>query len=152
MTYGYIEARIDLPEGAGLWPAFWMLGSDFEGLKPELYILEHNGATPDSAFLNYNYHDEDGNLRSPGQLEVTETGLADGFQLYAVQWSSEEIIYYIDGEPRYRIIGSNVPAQPMYLLLNLAVGGVWVGAPDASTTGFPAGMRIDYVRAYQSAD
>lgn len=148
MTFGYIEARIDFPQGTGLWPAFWMLSSEFVDLKPQLFIAEANGAKPSSVFHNYNYHDDEGNLRTPGQLEISNADFADGFHTLAVSWEPEELLFFIDGEPRYRIIGENVSSQAMYMLLNLAVGGVWVGTPD-SQTAFPTEVKIDYVRAYQ---
>ncbi len=148
LTYGYIEARMDLPEGTGLWPAFWMLSTEFEALKPQLFIVEGNGAKPESVFHNYNYHDEQGNLRSPGQWEVTQESFAEGFHTFGLSWSAEELLFYIDGIPRYRIIGENVSQQAMYLIVNLAVGGVWTGSPDASTE-FPAELKIDYIRAYK---
>ena len=148
MIHGYIEARMDFPEGTGLWPAFWMLSADFEDLKPQLFIAEGNGAEPASVFHNYNYHDANGNLRSPGQWQVTDETLADGFHTLGVSWKSDELLFFIDGVPRYRIIGENVPNQAMYLIANLAVGGVWTGSPDSTTT-FPAELKIDYIRAYR---
>ncbi len=147
-TYGYIETRIDTQEGRGVWPAFWMLSSEFEGLKPELFIMEYDGSKPDSLFHNYNYQDADGNLRSPGQWEVTSEAFSSGFHTVGVVWSPEELLFYIDDEPRYRIVGENVSSQDMYLILNLAIGGNWPGAPDA-TTPRPASVAIDYVRVYQ---
>jgi len=148
ITHGYIEARIDFPEGAGLWPAFWMLSADFVDLKPQVFIAEGNGAKPDSIFHNYNYHDDEGNLRSPGQWQVTSEAFASGFHTMGVSWKSDELLFFIDGEPRYRVIGENVSKQAMYLITNLAVGGVWTGSPNAATE-FPAQMKIDYIRAYR---
>lgn len=148
ITHGLIEARVDFPEGAGLWPAFWMLGSQFEDLKPQLFIAEGNGAQPSSLFHNYNYHDSDGNLRSPGQWQVTQDDLAEGFHTVAVNWSPGELLFYIDGTPRYRIIGDNVSSQAMYMIINLAVGGVWTGSPNDGTV-FPAELKVDYIRAYR---
>ncbi|MFK7852731.1 MAG: family 16 glycosylhydrolase [Granulosicoccus sp.] len=147
-TYGYVEARVDLQSGRGIWPSFWMLSSEFEGLKPELFIMEYDGAKPDSIFHNYNYQDADGNLRSPGQWEVVLPGISDGFHTIGLAWSPEELLYYIDGEPRYRIVGENVSSQDMYMILNLAMGGIWPGAPDG-TTVTPATLSVDYVRVYQ---
>jgi beta-glucanase (GH16 family) len=148
LTYGYIEARVDVQPGLGVWPAFWMLSSNYEALKPELFIMEYDGAKPDSFFHNYLYTDTEGNLRSPGQLEIVQPGLSDGFHTVGVYWSPGEIMYYIDGQPQYRIFGENVSSQAMYMILNLAIGGNWPGAPDA-TTERPATLVVDYVRAYQ---
>jgi len=148
LTYGYIEARVDLQSGRGVWPGLWMLSTEFDGLKPELFIMEYDGARPDSIFHNYNYQDADGNLRSPGQWEVVLPGISEGFHTVGLAWSPEELLYYIDGEPRYRIVGANVSSQNMYLIFNLAIGGIWPGAPDG-TTSKPATLVVDYVRAYQ---
>ena len=147
-TYGYAEASIDLQEGRGLWPAFWMLSSEFDNLKPEIFIMEYDGAKPNSLFHNYNYTDVDNLLRSPGQWEVSSESFSDGFQKVGVAWSPQELLFYINDVPRYRIVGENVSNQDMYLILSLAVGGIWPGAPDA-TTPVPSTTRIDYVRVYQ---
>ncbi|MFT5894149.1 MAG: beta-glucanase (GH16 family) [bacterium] len=150
-TYGYVEARVDLQAGRGLWPAFWMLSSEFVDLKPELFVMENDGSRQNSIFHNYNYTDLDGNLRSPGQWEVTSTEFSEGFQNVGVAWSPQELLFYINGVARYRIVGENVSSQNMYLILSLAVGGVWPGAPDG-TTPVPAEMLVDYVRIYQRND
>lgn len=148
VQYGYIEARVDLPEGTGLWPAFWMLASDLDGLKPRTFIAEYDGARPDAIFHDYQYEDEDGNVRSPGQFQVDQPRLADGFHTLGISWTPEELVYYVDGVARYRVIGDRLPQQPMYLVLNLAIGGVWVDEPDDSTPDRPA-LVIDYVRVWQ---
>ena len=132
MTFGYIEARMDFPVGTGLWPAFWMLSSDFVDLRPQLFIAEGDGAKSDSVFHNYNYHDDEGNLRSPGQWQVTQETLSEGFHTFGVQWSEEELLFYVDGEPRYRVVGENVSKQAMYLIANLAVGAKNVKRPVGS--------------------
>lgn len=147
-TYGYVEARIDTQAGSGLWPAFWMLSSEFTGLKPELFIMEGDGARPDSIFHNYNYTDVDGNLRSPGQWEVASLDYSRGFHKVGVAWSPQELMFYIDDVAQYRVVGENVGSQDMYMILSLAVGGVWPGTPD-DTTPVPSELLIDYIRVYQ---
>lgn len=142
-TYGYVEARIDLPSATGAWPAFWMLGSDFLGLKPELFIMEHDGAYPDSVFFNYNYLDQQGTHR-----ELLSEDIATGYHQYGVAWSPGELLFYVDRIPRYRIVGDAVAEQDMYLILNLAMGGAWLADPDG-TTGSEISMVVDYVRAFQ---
>jgi len=147
-TYGYIEASISVEPGRGLWPAFWMLSSDFDNIRPELFIMEYDGSRPDSIFHNYNYTDIDGSLRSPGQWEVSSTEFSEGFQKVGVSWEPEELLFYINDVPRYRIVGENVSQQNMYLIMSLAVGGIWPGAPDG-TTPVPASIDVDYIRVYQ---
>ena len=146
-TYGYIKMRAKMPEGFGLWSGFWMLGAEFVDLKPQLFVVEHDGGKPNSVFHNYNYHDEDGNLRSPGQWEVSAEDATTEFHTYGVRWEEQLLTFYVDGMPKYRIEGENVSSQAMYLIANLAVGGVWPGSPQ-STTQFPAELHIDYIRAY----
>lgn len=148
LTYGYIEARVRVEQGLGLWPAFWLLSSDFGGLRPELFVMEYDGAKPDSVFHNYNYQDSNGDLRSVGQREITSDGFSSGFHTVGVRWSEQELLFYIDGTPSYRVVGEEVPAQAMHLIVNLAVGGIWTGAPDG-TTPRPASIQVDYIRAYQ---
>jgi len=148
LTYGYVEARVQLPQGSGTWPAFWMLSSEYKDLKPQLFIMEHDGGRAGSVFMNYNYHDADDNLRSPGQWEVAVDGLSSGYHTFGVEWNAEEFLFYVDGVPRYRIVGANVSAQNMYLIANLAMGGVWTGPTDDNTP-LPAEYKIDYIRAYR---
>lgn len=146
-TYGYIELRAKMPEGFGLWSGFWMLGAEFVDLKPQLFIVEHDGSKPNSVFHNYNYHDVDGNLRSPGQWEVSTENATTEFHTYGVRWEEQLLVFYVDGMAKYRIEGENVSSQAMYLIANLAVGGTWPGSPQSSTQ-FPAELHIDYIRAY----
>ena len=142
-TYGYVEARIDLPSARGAWPAFWMLSSQVVGVKPELYIMEQDGAYPASVFFNYSYFEEEGTRR-----QFFDEDIADGFHQYGVAWSPKELLFYVDRVPRYRITGNAVSSQKMYMILNLAMGGVWPGAPDG-TSGSEVSMVVDYVRAFQ---
>ena len=148
LSYGYIEARIDVPAGSGIWPSLWMLGTEFVDLKPQLYMMEFNGGIPNSFFHNYNYTDADGNLRSPMQHEVVVNGASEGWQTIGVRWSVDELVYYINGFPTFQVNGENVPSQAMYWIMNLAVGGLWVDETD-ETTPVPAPFKIDYVRMYQ---
>jgi beta-glucanase (GH16 family) len=99
-------------------------------------------------FYNYNYVDDAGNLRSSGQRQLPAEGLSESFHTIALNWTPEELVFYIDGQPSYRIVGDDVPAEDMYLILNLAMGGVWPGAPDA-TTPDPATFKVDYIRVFQ---
>jgi beta-glucanase (GH16 family) len=160
-TYGRIEARIKLPYGQGIWPAFWMLGTDID--KPgvgwpqcgEIDIMEHIGREP---FTTY------GTLHGPGY--AGSDGLSasyhlpngqrfsEDFHVFAVEWSPRLIQFFVDGisykarTPADLPPGSNwVFDYDFYLLLNLAVGGNWPGYPDV-TTIFPQLMLVDYVRVY----
>ena len=148
ITYGYVEARVKFQPGRGIWPSLWMLGSDTDGISPEVYIFEYDGSRPDSVFHNFNFQDSDGNLRSPGQQEVELAGLSDEYRTLGLLWSPGELLYYLDGQPTYRIVGENVPQESMFLVLNLAMGGVWPSPPDGTTPN-PATLDVDYVRMYR---
>ncbi|MFK7893694.1 MAG: family 16 glycosylhydrolase [Granulosicoccus sp.] len=148
VSYGYIETRISVEQGVGLWPSFWLLSSAFDGLRPEVYVMEYDGSKPDSVFHNYNYLDADDNQVTPGQFEVIREGFSSGYHTVGVRWTEQDLLFYIDGSPSYRIVGDNVPTEAMYLVLNLAVGGIWPGSPDATTPSAPS-ITIDYVRVYK---
>jgi len=147
-TYGYIEARVKVQAGLGIWPMFWMLGSNTDGISPEVYIFEYDGSKVNSVFHNYIYRDAENNQRSNGQREVQADSFSEGFQTVGLRWTPNELLYYVNGQPSYRVIGENVPKENMYLTLNLAMGGNWPGAPDG-TTPDPATLEVDYVRIYQ---
>ncbi len=147
-TYGYVEARISVEEGVGLWPSVWMLGSEFDGLQPQIYIMEHDGSKPDVVAHNYIFTDSQGDVRSPGQQSVAVSGFTSGFNTVGLSWNADELMFFVNGQPTYRVIGDSVPSEDMYLILNLAMGGIWVGDTDQSTPD-PAELKIDYVRVYQ---
>lgn len=158
-TYGRVEARIRIPFGQGIWPAFWMLGANFgEAGWPEcgeIDIMENIGREP------FTVH---GTVHGPGfygaqgiSFAYTLDGqrLADDFHVYAVEWEAEKIRWYLDDTLYGVVRRKQFPAeyrwvfdQPFFLLLNVAVGGNWPGYPDDSAV-FPQEMRVDYVRVYQ---
>jgi beta-glucanase (GH16 family) len=155
-TYGRIEARIDLPTGQGIWPAFWLLGSNISTVgwpqSGEIDVMEFLGHDTDAIY---------GTLHGPGyfggnglsQKYQLSTGRFDtGFHIYAVEWTSEQITWFVDGIEYHSVLKDDVPGEwvfdhPFYIILNVAVGGDWPGSPDASTQ-FPQEMLVDYVRIY----
>lgn len=141
--YGYIEARIKIPSGKGLWPAFWLLPTTYNSL-PEIDIMEILGDAPHQ--LHMNFHPKIG--KNFGCV-YEGIDLSKDFHTYGVDWQTDYIAWYLDGAERCRYTGDGIPAEKMYILLNLAVGGDWPGAPDAETV-FPADMFVDYVRVYSS--
>jgi beta-glucanase (GH16 family) len=160
LTYGRVEARIKIPRGQGLWPAFWMLGSDIREVGwpqcGEIDIMENIGKEPSMVH---------GTLHGPGfnagnGLTATYNlprgrRVADRFHVFAMEWEPEAIRFYVDGHLYSTKTPKDVPDggkwvfdRPFFLLLNVAVGGAWPGSPDASTV-FPQTMQVDYVRVYQ---
>jgi beta-glucanase (GH16 family) len=159
-TYGRFEARIKIPSGQGLWPAFWMLGDDIEKSGwpdcGEIDIMENIGKEPSTVH---------GSIHGPGfsgadgiEARYTLPGgrrLADDFHVFAVEWEPNAIRFYLDDELYVTRTRSDLRPgwkwvfdHPFFLLLNVAVGGDWPGSPDA-TTVFPQQMLVDYVRVYQ---
>ena len=146
-TYGYVEARLRLPEGQGLWPAFWLLPADQES-RPEIDVVETLGHRPDQAELHYHYLDDDGVEEDPGH-EWASDALADGdWHEFAVDWEPGRITWIIDGRARWEVTGDQVADEDMYLILNLAVGGDWPGDPDEDTE-FPAVVEAEWIRVWQ---
>jgi beta-glucanase (GH16 family) len=158
-TYGRVEARIQIPRGQGIWPAFWMLGSDI-GAKGwpgcgEIDIMENIGKEPSTVH---------GSMHGPGYSGATpETAVfnlpggarfADGFHLFSVEWEPQVVRFYVDDTLYQTRTPADLPPgtpwvfdHPFFLLLNVAVGGGWPGSPDGSSP-FPQRMLVDYVRVY----
>jgi beta-glucanase (GH16 family) len=143
--FGRFEIRCKLPRGKGLWPAFWLLPPD-TSWPPEIDVFEALGDSPDTVHMTSHWS-ENGEHRSSGS-EYTGPDFSDGFHTFAMEWSATSIVWFVDGVQRHKV-DNHSPRGPMYLLANMAVGGSWPGAPDASTA-FPAAFEIDYIRAYKS--
>lgn len=147
--YGFAEIRAKVPAGQGIWPAFWILPLSHES-KPEIDVVEILGDNPSRIYLTLHYKDAQGE-------DARERRVWDGpdfskdWHTYGVRWEPGKLVYYIDGVERWRFSDSAtpiVPDEPMYLLLNLAVGGDWAGPPN-TTTRFPSTYAIDYVRVWE---
>jgi len=155
--YGRFEAKMKMPWGPGIWPAFWLLGSNIDDvgwpLCGEIDIMEYRGQEPQIIH---------GSIHGPGYSggnPVTRTyTLQQGrfdtdFHVFAVEWSSEYIDFFVDDIHYQRIKQEDVPGEwvfstSFYIILNVAVGGNFVGFPTVSTQ-FPQSMLVDYVRVYQ---
>lgn len=161
--FGRIEARIRLPRGQGIWPAFWMLGTSIDELGwpgcGEIDIVENIGREPATVH---------GTVHGPGYSGARGLGgsytlpggqaFADDFHVFAVEWEPGEIRWYVDGVHYFAVKRSDIPTgtpwvfdAPFFLILNVAVGGSWPGYPDETTT-FPQTMLVDYVRVYAARD
>jgi beta-glucanase (GH16 family) len=159
-TYGRFEARIKIPYGQGLWPAYWMLGSNIATEDwpkcGEIDIFENIGREP------FTVH---GTVHGPGYSGAKAISapfalrggrrFADDFHLFAVEWEPEAIRFYVDNSLYQTITRFDLPPgavwvfdHPFFLILNVAVGGRWPGSPDGGTI-FPQTMLVDYVRVYK---
>jgi beta-glucanase (GH16 family) len=159
-TYGKFEARLQMPRGQGIWPAFWMLGADIDAVGwpqcGEIDVMENIGREPTIIH---------GTMHGPGYSGGDGVGMsapspdgkpfADAFHVFAVEWEPGEVRWYLDGRQYFSRKPSDLPTgtrwvfdHEFFVLLNVAVGGAWPGNPDATTT-FPQEMKVDYVRAYK---
>jgi beta-glucanase (GH16 family) len=143
--YGRFEIRCRVPKGKGLWPAFWLLPEPL-GWPPEIDVLETLGHEPNKIYMTQHFQDEQRQHKSDGGSWTGPDFSAD-FHEFAVEWSPERMVWFVDGVERFRSEKS-VPRSKMYLLVNLAIGGDWPGAPDEATH-FPAAFEVDYVRVYE---
>ena len=142
-TYGYAEARVKVPKGRGLWPAFWLLPASYES-RPEIDAMEILGDSTNVQHMNFHYRKRDG-ARGDAGLTWAGPDFSAGWHTFGVDWEPEAIVWYVDGVERWRFADPSViPHEPMYLLANLAVGGSWPGPPDAATP-FPSSYDIDYI-------
>jgi len=145
-TYGYFEMRARIPSGKGLWPAFWLLPTNHTS-KPEIDIVEVLGHRPDILEMHYHYKTASGETTNRGS-DIQTVDLSGDWQTYGLEWSPEAITWYLNGEELWRFEDAEVISDvPMYLIINLAVGGNWPGSPDENTE-FPAKLTIDYVRVW----
>lgn len=155
-THGKLEARIQVPAGQGIWPAFWMLGA---GTDPwpavgEIDVMEYIGKAPTTVHATAH---GPGYFGDRGLTKAHDLGapVAAAFHVYTLIKRPNEMVWLVDGVEVHRVTPASVPAgttwvfeKPFFLILNLAVGGDWPGAPDASTP-FPATMTVDWVRIYR---
>ncbi|PZE90032.1 glycoside hydrolase family 16 protein [Curtobacterium sp. MCBD17_008] len=160
VQYGRVEARIKIPRGQGIWPAFWMLGADLPQVGwpacGEIDVMENIGREPGTIH---------GTVHGPGYSGAEGIGtaatlpsgaFADAFHVYAVDWRPGSISWSVDGATYRTITPADTNGdpwvfdKPFFVVLNVAVGGGWPGAPDA-TTPFPQQMLVDWIRVWQNA-
>lgn len=147
--YGYMEAKAKVPRGRALWPAFWTLPAT-EQWPPEIDVMEIVGHEIYKVTMGFHYVGGDGKKQKSIGSYVGPDFSAD-WHVFAAQWDRGLLVFFVDGRERYRVASGFVPAEPMYMIANLAVGGGtggWVGSPD-STTPFPSYYEIDYIRVWQ---
>jgi beta-glucanase (GH16 family) len=161
-TYGIFEARIKIPRGQGIWPAFWLLGTSITSNSwpdcGEIDIMENIGREPGTVH---------GTMHGPGYSGAHGIGkpvslpgeavVADDFHIFAVDCEPGIVTWFMDGKKYFSITPADLPTgtrwvfdKPKFVLLNLAVGGFWPGYPDGTST-YPQCMIVDYVRVYQKS-
>jgi beta-glucanase (GH16 family) len=160
-AYGRFEARIQLPAGKGIWPAFWLLGDDVD-TNPwpkcgEIDIIENIG---DPATIYSTLHGPGYSGAKPISAKYplpSGESVTTGYHLYSVEWTPQDIKFFFDGHLIVERTHADLSPgahwaydHPFFIILNLAVGGAWPGNPDETTT-FPQKMLVDYVRVYQPA-
>lgn len=154
--YGKIEIRAKLPIGKGLWPAFWMLGSNIDQVNwptcGEIDILEYVGKEPKTIFTSLHTKDSYGNTINSKKTVIDD--IETGFHLYSVNWTENEIDFFVDNIKVYTFIPKEKTEeiwpfnQPFYLIINLAIGGNF-GGPEVDDSIFPQEFIIDYIKVYQ---
>ena len=155
--YGYMEARLKLPTGKGIWPAFWMLGSNIDKvgwpLAGEIDIMEYVGREPHMSYATLHTsaaHGEHGNGK-----KTEFKNLEEGFHVFGVDWTKDQITFYVDDKPVHTFAPKEKSQevwpynQPFYFILNVAVGGNF-GGMDVDNTIFPQEYTIDYIRVYSN--
>lgn len=160
--YGKIEVRAKLPEGQGMWSAAWMMPTEEKyggwAASGEIDIIEINGKSPETAHLTIHHGGGwPNNRQTGGTKSLDKAKYTDDFHVYAIEWQAKSIRWLIDGQAAYETsawqsTGGKFPApfdQDFHLILNLAVGGRFVG-PPSEKTAFPARMLVDYVRVHQA--
>ena len=155
---GRVEARIKLPVGQGLWPAFWMLGNDFGTVgwpaSGELDVMENRGSAPRISSSAVHGPGYSGATPFHHENTIGSGTLADAFHVYTVEWNATLVRFSVDGTAHYAVgradlqqYGPSILDKPYFIILNLAVGGNFDGDP-ATDAILPATMLVDYVRVY----
>jgi len=161
-AYGRFEARLKIPRGQGVWPAFWLLGADIPQVGwprcGEIDIMENIGREPSTVHgtIHGPGYSAEGGLSAAYMLPGAKV-FADDFHVFAVEWEPSEIRWYVDDRLFAKRTPSDLPPgrswvfdHPFFVILNLAVGGKWPGNPD-STTIFPQTLLVDYVRVFRKS-
>ena len=165
--YGRFEARIRLPFGKGMWPAFWLLGDDSDGnIWPqigEIDIMENTGDAPTEIFGTVHGPGYSGANSISKTYTFQDSRVDTDFHIYGIEWGPDYINYYVDDVLYYQMTPEVLAEEtngegewvfndrPFYIILNLAVGGNLPGPPNAETV-FPQTMVVDYVRVYENIE
>ena len=161
VQYGYIEARLRLPVGQGIWPAFWMLGTDIGEIGwpacGEIDIMENRGDKPGWNASSLHGPGYSGDSPLSGQYDLPAgQEFHQAYHTFGVLWKPGSVTSFVDGTSYVTQTAADAPGtwafdHPFFFLVNLAVGGYFSGLPDETTT-FPQTLRLDYIRAYQAKE
>ena len=144
--YGWFEIRCRMLKGKGFWPAFWLLPVR-NVWPPEIDVFENLGHENHSIHCTVHWKNVEGKHAAQGfEYKSPTVDYTEDFHTYAVDWEPSSVAWYIDGQ-KVTECTKGSPGEPMYLLVNLAVGGGWPGNPNAETV-FPSTFAVSYVRAY----
>jgi len=157
-NYGRFEARIKLPYGPGIWPAFWLLGANIDSVQwpqcGEIDIMELNGSKPQTVHGTLHGPGYSGGASVTKGYTLVNDRFDNDFHVFAIEWGKDYIDFYVDNFLYNRLTPASVNGewvfndQPFYILLNMAVGGNYVTGPTEQTP-FPQTMLVDYVRVYK---
>jgi beta-glucanase (GH16 family) len=159
LTYGRVEARMQIPSGQGIWPALWMLGQDIDVVGwpgcGEIDIMENIGREPATIHGTIHGPNYAGGGGISWSYSLKKGRFGDRFHRFAMEWDRHQIAFFVDGTVYFTVTRAAVEQRgkwvfdhPFYLLLNVAVGGSFPGDPDSSST-YPQSLLVDYVRVYQ---
>jgi len=145
-VYGFFEARLKMPPGNGMWPAFWLLPMD-GSWPPEIDVVEWLGREPTTRYCGVHSNAGGWHWSDGGPTPIPDAS-AD-FHNYGVDWQPNEMAFTFDGETVFSCATPADMHKPMYWILNLALGGGWAGPPDDATP-WPAALEVDWVKVYES--
>jgi beta-glucanase (GH16 family) len=157
--YGRVDIRAALPKGQGIWPALWMLGSNFDTVSwpacGEIDIMEMigGGGRENTVYGTVHWQNEGKNAKYEGKTTLSSGTFSDQFAVYSITWDATSIRWFVDNK-QYHVIDTT-PAEldefrrNFFFIFNVAVGGNWPGSPNTTTT-FPQHMIVDYVRVFQA--
>jgi beta-glucanase (GH16 family) len=156
-NFGRVDVRAKLPQGKGIWPAIWMLGADIDQnnwpVCGEIDIMELRGQEPNKILSTMHFGNSTADHRMRGtEKTLTSGNFSDAFHLFSVVRSKDQMRFFLDGQLYYTFSSGDATPypfnNPFFMVLNVAVGGDFLGSPDGTTT-FPQQMQVDYVRYYQ---
>lgn len=159
MRFGQLEVRAKLPQGQGVWPAIWMLGTNNDEIDwpgcGEIDLLELLGHEPSKVYSTLHFvNGESKKGEEQGSYELQSGSFSDDYHVFSLDWTPEQMTFYVDDTQFHQVaIEEDMKEflRSFYLIANVAVGGYWPGNPDNSTQ-FPQSMMIDYVRVFEKDD